>query len=42
MIDKSGEISALSGIYDVVLIDPEEVGRADTLLLVSLLANVSN
>ena len=42
MIDKSSEIAAFSGIHDVVLIDPEEVGRADTLLLVPLLTHVRN
>ena len=42
MVDESGQVSALCGVDDVVLVDPEEVRRPDALLLVTLLPNVGD
>ncbi len=42
MVDESGEVSALGGVDDVILVDPEEVRRPDALFLVTLLTNVGD
>ena len=42
MVDEPREVAALGGVDDVVLVDPEEVGRSDALLLVSLLPDVGD
>ena len=40
MIDEPGKVAALSGVDDVVQVDSEEVGGADALALVAVLADV--
>jgi hypothetical protein len=42
VVDEPGEVSALGGVDDIVLVDPEEVGRPDALFLVTFLANVGD
>ena len=40
MIDEPGKVAALGGVDDVVQVDSEEVGGADALALVAVLADV--
>ncbi len=42
MVDEPGEVSALGGVDDIVLVDPEQVGRPDALFLVTFLTNVGD
>lgn len=42
MVDETGEVATLRGVYDGVVINAEHVAAADALLLVALLPHVRN
>ena len=40
MVDEAGQVPTLGGVYDGVLVHPEQVAAPDALLLVLLLPHV--
>lgn len=42
MVDKTGEVATLGGVYDGVVVDAEHVAAADALLLIALLTHVGD
>lgn len=42
VVDKTGEVATLGGVYDGVVVDAEHVAAADALLLVALLPHVGD
>jgi hypothetical protein len=42
VVDESGEVSTLGGVYNPVLVDSEEVTRTNASLLIVLLSFVGN
>lgn len=40
VVDEAGQVPTLGGVYDGVLVNPEQVAAPDTLVLIALLPHV--